>query len=157
MVKLGKKIKKSKNGSTKPPPNGKKDKKAKKPEPAQVAAGDVKFGSYIAKVHKALQNDPDHDHKRTITADSVGSIENMTDHMMDVFADNAKHVMRYTKATTFNLECAKATVSLALAGALKTAAMKEGQEAVDKYLASLPPPKPAAAAPDAAPEAEPAA
>ena len=154
MAKPSKKIKKPKNG-TKSPPNGKKpEKKAKKSEPAQVAAGDVKFGSYIAKVHKALQNDPEHDQKRTITADSVTSIENMTDHMMDVFADNAKHVMRYTKATTFNLECAKATVNLALAGALKTAAMKEGQEAVDKYLATLPPPKPPAAA-DAAPETEP--
>ena len=119
MSKPGKKIKKPKNG-TKSPPNGTKpDKKAKKPEPAQAAAGDVKFGSYIAKVHKALQNDPEHDHKRTITADSVGSIENMTDHMIDVFADNAKHVMRYTKSTTFNLECAKATVNLALAGELK--------------------------------------
>ena len=31
---------------------------------------------------------------------------------------------------------------------------KEGQEAVDKYLATLPPPKPPAAA-DAAPETEP--
>ena len=141
------KSKKPKNG-TKSSANGKKsDKKAKKSEPAQVAAGDVKFGSYIAKVHKALQNDPEHDQKRTITADSVISIENMTDHMMDVFADNAKHVMRYTKATTFNLECAKATVNLALAGTLKAAALKEGQEAVDKYLATLPS-KPAAA-PDA--------
>ena len=151
MAKPGKKIKKPKNGSN-PSPNGKKpDRKVKKPEPAQAAAGDVKFGSYIAKVHKALQNDPDHDHKRTITADSVGSIENMTDHMISVFADNAKHVMRYTKATTFNLECAKATVNLALAGELKKAAMKEGQDAVDKYLATLPPPKPPAAAPDAEP------
>ena len=155
MAKVGKQMKKSKNG-TKPPANGSKpDKKIKKSEPAQVAAGDVKFGSYIAKVHKALQNDPDHDQKRTITADSVTSIENMTDHMMDVFADNAKHVMRYTKATTFNLECAKATVNLALAGELKTVAIKAGDEAVASYLASLPPPQPKPAATDDAAEPSP--
>lgn len=141
MAKVGKKMKKSKNGT-------KLEKKTKKSEPAQVAAGDVKFGSYIAKVHKALQNDPEHDQKRTITADSVISIENMTDHMMDVFADNAKHVMRYTKSTTYNLECAKATVSLALAGELKKAALKAGDEAVTSYLASLPPPQPKPAATD---------
>ena len=146
MAKVGKTIKKPKNGSV---PNGK---KAKKPEPAQVAAGDVKFGSYIAKVHKALQNDPEHDQKRTITADSVTSIENMTDHMMDVFADNAKHVMRYTKATTYNLECAKATINLALAGELKKAALKAGDEAVASYLATLPPQQPKAAATDDAAE-----
>ena len=150
MVKVGKKIKKSKNGSTKPRGEYKKDKKSKKPEPAQVVAGDVKFGSYIAKVHKALQNDPDHDHKRTITGDSVGSIENMTDHFINTIVDNGKHVMRYTKSTTYNLESARATVNLALAGELKKAAAAAGDAAVEKYLATLPPPKSAAAAaPDA--------
>ena len=149
---MAKKLK-SKNAAA--PQNGKKPEiKKKKPEPAQVSAGDVRFGSYIAKVHKAMQNNPDHDHRRTITADAVASIENMTDHLVNSFVDNGKHVMQYTKATTFSLESARAAVTLGLQGALKKTATKAGDDAVDKYVATLPPPAPK---PAAEPAAEPAA
>ena len=145
--------KKQKSQKSAEPQNGKKPEiKKKKPEPAQVSAGDVRFGSYIAKVHKAMQNDPDHDQRRTITADAVTSIENMTDHLVNSLVDNGKHVMQYTKATTFGLESARAAVTLGLQGALKKTATKAGDDAVDKYVATLPPPKPAAE-----PAAEPAA
>lgn len=131
--------------------NGKKPEiKKKKPEPAQVSAGDVRFGSYIAKVHKAMQNDPDHDQRRTITADAVASIENMTDHLVNSLMDNGKNVMQYTKATTFGLESARAAVALGLQGSLKTVASKAGDDAVDKYVATLPPPKTASAEPEPA-------
>ena len=143
--------KKSKNAAASQ--NGKKPEiKKKKPEPAQVSAGDVRFGSYIAKVHKAMQNDPDHDQRRTITADAVSSIENMTDHLVNTLMDNAKNVMQYTKATTFGLESARAAVALGLEGELKKTASKAGDEAVDKYVATLPPPKTAAAEPEPAAE-----
>jgi len=147
--------KKSKNAAE--PQNGKKKKpeiKKKKPEPAQVSAGDVRFGSYIARLHKAMQNDPDHDQRRTITADAVTSIENMTDHLVNSLVDNGKHVMQYTKATTFSLESARAAATLGLQGALKKTATKAGDDAVDKYVATLPPPAPK---PAAEPVAEPAA
>ena len=143
--------KKLKSKTAAGPQNGKKpDIKKKKPEPAQVSAGDVRFGSYIAKVHKAMQNDPDHDQRRTITADAVTSIENMTDHLVNSLVDNGKHVMQYTKATTFSLESARAAVTLGLQGALKKTATKAGDDAVDKYVATLPPPKTAVAEPEPA-------
>ena len=144
MAKKSKKSTEPQNGKKKP------EIKKKKPEPAQVSAGDVRFGSYIAKVHKAMQNDPDHDQRRTITADAVASIENMTDHLVNSLVDNGKHVMQYTKATTFGLESARAAVTLGLQGALKKTATKAGDDAVDKYVATLPPPKTAVAEPESA-------
>ena len=144
---MGTKMKKS-SGGAKPRQDGDdKKKKIKKSEPAQASAGDVKFGTYIAKKHKAIQNDPDRpadDQRRTITADAVGSIENMTDHLINSLVDNAKNVMQYTKATTFSLESAHAAANLALAGTLKKTAVKAGDDAVSKYLATLPPPRSAA-------------
>jgi hypothetical protein len=138
--------KKLKSKKATEPENGKKSEiKKKKPEPAQVSAGDVRFGSYIAKLHKAMQNEPDHDQRRTITADAVTSIENMTDHFVNSCMDNAKNVMQYTKASTFGIESARAAVALGLQGALKKAASKAGDDAVEKYVATLPPPKAAAA------------
>ena len=144
---MGTKMKKS-SGGAKPRQDGDdKKKKIKKSEPAQASAGDVKFGTYIAKKHKAIQNDPDRpadDQRRTITADAVGSIENMTDHLINSLVDNAKNVMQYTKATTFSLESAHAAANLALAGTLKKTAVKAGDDAVAKYIATLPPPRSAA-------------
>jgi hypothetical protein len=136
--------------------NGEKKSKAdqkKKKEPSQLSAGDVKFGSHIAKKHKSLQNPKEDGDGRTISADAVHSLEMMTDHLINQMVGNSKNVLRYTKITTFNLESAKAAVNLTLAGRLRKSASAAGVTAFEKYKASLPAP---AAAPAAAPVAEPA-
>jgi len=137
---MAKKLKNGGNSMAKEPRNGKKPEiKKKKSEPAQVSAGDVRFGTYVARLHKSMQSE--HEQRRTIKADAVESIENMTDHLVNTLVDNGKHVMQYTKATTFGLESARAAATLGLQGTLKKIAAKAGDEAVEKYLATLPPPK----------------
>jgi len=139
-----KRVSKRANGEKK----AKGDQKKKKAEPSQLSAGDVKFGSHIAKKHKALQNPKQDGDGRTISADAVHSLEMMTDHLVDQMVANSKNVLRYTKITTFNLESAKAAVNLTLAGRLRKSASAAGVTAFENYKASLP-------APAAAPVAEP--
>ena len=121
----------------------------KKKDAFQASAGEVRFGVYIAKKHKAMQSAADRDQVRTISSDAVGSLEAMTEHLLNTIVDNSKAVMRYTRTTAFNLEGARAAAALSLSGSLKRSAGKAGTRAVEKYKATLK----AAAAPVAQPAA----
>jgi hypothetical protein len=110
---------------------------SKKIKAFQPSAGEVRFGVYIAKKHKAMQSAADHDRVRTISSDAVGSLEAMTEHLLNSIVDNSKAVMRYTRTTAFNLEGAKAAAALSLSGSLKRSAGKAGTRAVEKYSATL--------------------
>ena len=120
--------------------NAKIDKPKKKKEPSQLSVGDVRFGTYIAKVHKQIQAQLENAHVRTITGDAINSLEMMTDHLLNQLVDNGRNVMRYTKGTTFSHESAQAATKMTLKGALKKSASEAGVEAVTKYNASFPPP-----------------
>ena len=110
---------------------------SKKIKAFQPSAGEVRFGVYIAKKHKMMQSAEDHDRVRTISSDAIGSLEAMTEHLLNSIVDNSKAVMRYTRTTAFNLEGARAAAALSLSGSLKKSAGKAGTRAVEKYKATL--------------------
>jgi len=93
---------------------------------------DIKFDTYIARVHKQLQKEGD---GRTISGNALAGLDAMTDHLIAAIVVNSKHVMGYVRTSAFNDKAAKAAAGLTLSGPLRKSALASGARAVEMFRA----------------------
>ena len=93
---------------------------------------DIKFDTYIARVHKQLQKEGD---GRTISGNALVGLDAMTDHLIAAIVVNSKHVMGYVRTSAFNDKAAKAAAGLTLSGPLRKSALASGARAVELFRA----------------------
>lgn len=112
-------------------------KKMSKSSPKALAMkrkkGEVKFGSYISKIVKMLQADEEEGNRLTASSAAIAEVGLLMEHAIKNVTFNAGAILKYNGAETVDKKTVETATATAFSGSLKTALLKSGTNAVNRF------------------------
>ena len=95
--------------------------------------GEVKFGSYISKIVKALQAEEAEGDRLTASSASIAEVGLLMEQAIKNVTFNAGAILKYNGAETIDHKTVQTATATAFSGPLKTALLKAGHNAVQRF------------------------
>ena len=95
--------------------------------------GEVKFGSYISKIVKALQADKEDSDRLTASGAAIAEMGLLMEQAIKNVTFNAGAILKYNGAETIDLKTVQTATATAFSGPLKGTLLKGGDSAVARF------------------------
>jgi hypothetical protein len=95
--------------------------------------GEVKFGGYISKIVKMLQAGEEEGDRLTASSAAIAEVGLLMEQAIKNVTFNAGAILKYNGAETIDHKTVQTATATAFSGPLKTALLKAGENAVNRF------------------------